>query len=430
MSRAQVVQYTDALPGGPLHIEWEEAYMQNKCEVTPGVFTSCDYGARYGLGCSDHDNFKRSYLELACDAEDPADRHSMCFDMWCYVDPDTCTAWSLSYASIYKPGLRYSMMTCDASLNLEDEESIDTYNACIDDQWRAIAEATFAGDAILSFGIVLALWVAPPLLLLAYALLQRCRRGRGDSSASVLPTWRSQRTLPSFRDPSEAAAVKKLDRAEKGARTLRLRVGGTSAQLGWMLLVLAMTPTTLPDVLGIEVSGRWKFLGNTSDMYSAALPWGLGCLLLTVRPIDANVIRLVGVCTIAVYVFFTIQFARDVGRVHLLYGGNIFSPLALAACLIQAATCLVCAVALWPLLVVNRCKCCRDSWRMAPRRQLHRLWLVVRLSFGGMALGYTVEYFEFAHAREIPRRPRTDCRALSTASQRRLFAASEVTHTC
>jgi hypothetical protein len=380
-------------------IEWDETYLMNKCETSPGVFTSCDYGRRYGLGCADHDNLKAGNSKWKCDASDPADRSGYCFEPWCYVDPDTCTAWSLSYPSIYKTGLRYSVMACDATSvgSLAHESTVQAYNTCVEDENLAISEATYAEDATQVFSVVLGLWVLPLLLLLAHLAVRRCCVACGahpaqvlpnvSRGASALPSWRSQRSMPHFRDPSEAAAVQKLDAAERAAHALRLRAGAISIGLGWVLIVLAVTPNVMASVLEPDFN-RNRWLGGTRTMYWLAFPWALGMLLLTVRPIDTVLIRLVGFLVFGVYLLLLYRSVDEIPAV-IKRNPNFFSPIALAAAILSLVFNLVSAAALSPLLVTGRCgRKVPESWQMAPRLQLLRLWLVVRFTFLGYAVAY------------------------------------------
>ena len=73
---------------------------------------------------------------------------------------------------------------------------------------------------------------------------------------------------------------------------------------------------------------------------------------------------------------------------------NSFSPIGFISQLELCLGCLACAALLWPLLVWDRCLRPMKGVRMPPRRQLHRMWLVLRLYFGVFLVGNALLYID------------------------------------
>ena len=82
-----------------------------------------------------------------------------------------------------------------------------------------------------------------------------------------------------------------LAAAEKAGNRVRARVRYTAGQMGWILLVISLTPTFLwgfsyPWDLS-AATGRWEY-------WIVFFPWGVALLGLALRPTDADAIH--GVC--------------------------------------------------------------------------------------------------------------------------------------
>ena len=81
----------------------------------------------------------------------------------------------------------------------------------------------------------------------------------------------------------------KLDAAAASAARLRFRVSGTLMQFGWMLTILATVPFIFGVAIGgTRVSGGVQSVVGSFVYYFSALPWGIGLMMLSVRPIDSR----------------------------------------------------------------------------------------------------------------------------------------------
>ena len=125
------------------------------------------------------------------------------------------------------------------------------------------------------FGVVVPiLWVLPGLFLLARSALSSRRAAPPIASSTAT------------RAASSADASDKLAAAESAARKLRMRVGGLTAQLGWMMLVVSMTVVCTALFTSVNLT---PLLGQ-GGFYLAMMSWGCGLMVLTLRPIDAKAI--------------------------------------------------------------------------------------------------------------------------------------------
>ena len=162
-----------------------------------------------------------------------------------------------------------------------------------------------------------------------------------------------------------------------------------------MLLIASVLPQLMSNSKANIIEENF-YLADTVELHFAFFPWGLGLLLLVVRPIDALAIRLVGWCCVAFMLVLTGSSITDTVKVKTeWYGGNIFSPIAFAGYLTRAVGSIVCAALLLPLLAIDRFGCTRYAcMRMPPRRQLHRLWFAVRLLWLVFATGTLLLYLD------------------------------------
>jgi hypothetical protein len=234
------------------------------------------------------------------------------------------------------------------------------------------------GVAILYGAIIPALWLLPTSLRVCFHLASSLRR----------------RPKETYEPPASSsniiahASLKKLADAEAKGKRLRRRVSGTVAQLGWMLIVLGFAqPAFMIYIIDLTT------VAGASMCYLAALPWGFAIGGLALRPIDARAIRIW--CAVG----FFICFVLGLFCAWLTLQDNAFAsdiqPIITAGLAGLAIICAICTLILWPTLNIRfLCRAVKvkaferapSSLMMSPRRQLRRVWLVLRLFFTGWAL--------------------------------------------
>lgn len=270
--------------------------------------------------------------------------------------------------------------------------------------------------------VVPVLWILPMLLLVAARGFSKpCRNviELGDSAPGTDPAEQRSRAhtlsvsevdgLPhtTSRASAEAEAeagerpTEALDlddqlmELERSAWMLRLRVSGSSAQIGWMLTVLSVAPMVLErlntSIILTPVSGHASF-------YQVGTVWGLALLLLALRPVDVRLVR--GTCLLfsSFFFFFSLFFTYSAFIVSV-DGSRPFTAAAFAG---VAFACLAMVVMLWPTLPRVKCArgrlvfehgspfelrtpwCCLcqgpSGLLQEPRPQLLRLWMMSRFS--------------------------------------------------
>ena len=156
--------------------------------------------------------------------------------------------------------------------------------------------------------------------------------------------------------------------AENVAAMLRCRIQGTVMLVGWAVFALGILPHAMYLLAGLQIDEPYYSLLN------ALAPWGIALLHLALRPIDAALVSVVSYISFAIHftsvsimITFTIASPSDddpVGTAFLIGIGCVNG---------------VGAAVLAPSVV-----CCARA--VSPRRKLQRLWLVHRLTMGGVGL--------------------------------------------
>ena len=212
-------------------------------------------------------------------------------------------------------------------------------------------------SAVFLYGLVIpAAWIFTPAFFICTVLTWsrlRCsllcsRRQRAANNAIEAP-----RTEAIPKDESHAPAVAttgsaahastnteaKLADAEAKGRRLRMRVSGTFVQLAWMLLCLGFS--NVGPWFGVDLT----LIAGAAHFYPAALPWGIGLLVLGLRPTDAKAI------SIACAFIFALLLCGTVVFFIIAVGEAIIDP-ARALNLIIPCIYPVCAALVWPTLNV------------------------------------------------------------------------------
>ena len=252
-------------------------------------------------------------------------------------------------------------------------DATPAYLASLDAQLQRVhATARFA------FLVVIPAISLAPALLRCFVRSFLARRASAADAADSTAGAGSH--LP--RSPSQVTAVATLGAAEAEAQRLHARFVLATAQLGWSLLVLSLTPCAFwisGAQLG-DVVGDW-------NLYLAAFPWALALLLLTLRAIDAAAIQRLGCVLIGILPLLALLCAYLAASPNLTGHNPIYIGLLVGYTLL----CLLCTALVWPVVVCDSCVCAdANAKRMPPRRQLHRLWLVEHLlclGLGGAFLG-------------------------------------------
>ena len=121
------------------------------------------------------------------------------------------------------------------------------------------------------------------------------------------------------------ATVAKLDAAAASAARLRFRVSGTLMQFGWMLTVLANAPMLFAVAGGPQVRDGVQFVVGSFLYYVSACPWGIGLMMLSLRPIDSRPIF--GLCVFLVLFSLLMLFMMVFIATNRDWNGD-FTPLA------------------------------------------------------------------------------------------------------
>lgn len=261
--------------------------------------------------------------------------------------------------------------TCDATYDV---------TGCISYCGEAL-ETLHHRTLIVYLGIVPVLCVLPLMVVCCCVRLGLCSsRAKGNSIVIT----------SAANTPEE-----KLASAEKAAARLRARVGGSVASLGWLFLILGLSPVFINSLDYVDVSLTTGFhrLG-----WCAFFPWGLVLLALAIRPIDSFIIRW---CAIGLFWFdvFCAMFFAFVGwRMRSPDGSweEVRGSAFLAAACIPA----FCALLLSHTFRRGGCCSCLRNFRsgasstasdaMPGRLQLLRVWLTLRIFFamGGLITLY------------------------------------------
>ena len=195
--------------------------------------------------------------------------------------------------------------------------------------------------------------------------------------ASLLPLlcvcWYVRQRRP---PPPQGGQTSEIDTT---ATHLRLRVCGTVAWVGWALFCLGTGP-----FLGFIV-GDIDFtpIAGHPVNYLFATWWGMAIMFLTLRPIDAARIAIVGRFLFGVILLFACA------CVAFLYEAFFFAHqnkwIRVAASLITVLADAVCLALLAPTM---SCACCECSPRctLSPRRALRRIWFTLRLLYVILAI--------------------------------------------
>lgn len=189
------------------------------------------------------------------------------------------------------------------------------------------------------------------------------------------------------------AAAAALGVAEAAARRRRLRVSLATSQLGWTLLVVALTP-----IVSWMISVDTTPISGHSLLYVALGPWGIALLGLLLRPIDTAAIRCVGLFFFGFCLLFALLCTFLFILVLPFEAALVLSIAALALCFFMCTALLSPLVFCTPRGESSGCGGARARRRMPPRRQLLRLWLVFRLLFVGVAAALLGLFFHNGRA--------------------------------
>ena len=181
----------------------------------------------------------------------------------------------------------------------------------------------------------------------------------------------------------------KLDAAAASAARLRFRVSGTLMQFGWMLTVLANAPMLFAVAGGPQVRDGVQFVVGSFLYYVSACPWGIGLMMLSLRPIDSRPIF--GLCVFLVLFSLLMLFMMVFIATNRDWNGD-FTPLAVILASVGAFIFLIIALFIIPALNIRAGVLARlFGPKMAPRQQLQRLWVAFRFmmsTMGSLFLGW------------------------------------------
>jgi hypothetical protein len=186
------------------------------------------------------------------------------------------------------------------------------------------------------------------------------------------------------------STLRHLVAAQRKAVSLRNRVSGTIAAVGWALLVVGFTPLILHMLLALEFTAT----AGHAHAYICAGFWACGVLPLALRPIDAT--RIAILCHLLLGVCLTLVLLMAVtGIDNATQPSQAAIYFALSALAFGAA-----AMATPTVLSIRGWRCVRST--MPPRRQLRRLLLSIRFLVVGVVcactaflVGYCVHYGVF-----------------------------------
>lgn len=234
-------------------------------------------------------------------------------------------------------------------------------------------------ERIRTWVLLLYLVIIPVAALLLPALACFCIRGarsctermeaREDGTALQISNTADIASTSSSSFTS--ATVLTVIDAERAARRLRHRVSGTIAWLGWTLCVAGLSPF----VVFLFVTNVEPLTGATTFHLGAFL-WGVPLVVLGLRPTDVK--RIHGTCLAMLVALLSLSVLTILAAQAWLSTSNFSAAI---ACIALAA---VFGGAI-PFLAPAVCSCSR----MPARRQLQRLWLVLRLLLVGMACALT-----------------------------------------
>ena len=293
---------------------------------------------------------------------------------------------------------------CVCEIGTVDSPNFTAFADAQRELWPQVEQTMLLWTLLVYLGIIPLLSLLPMLCSWAYARARRgCRRteSRGpatpcSSSPTAAATAATAATAPaaactdtesgfepasSGKTAFERSAKLSVEeeatiaKGERAAKALRNRVSGTISHIGWLLVVLGITPFLL-FILGIDLTptaGSWAY-------YLGTFCWGLAMFVLALRPIDAMRITrtsrfLFCFCNLLaplfVFCIFFDLFGSDPVR-RVGFG--------LLALVFFTSGALLAPSALLPK-------------RSPPRRQLQRLLLVLRLqllAFGGVLLSFVL----------------------------------------
>jgi hypothetical protein len=234
------------------------------------------------------------------------------------------------------------------------------------------AFATDERDGLTAWTLVAFLGLIPPLWLLPIVLVRCCSHIR-QCFRPLTPPNAASGAESSRRSSSDSVdrSAAKLAESERAHQSLRLRVSGTIAWVGWALLVLGFAPYFIWIFVGLDFAST----AGCSSYYFCAAYWGVAVLPLALRPTDAARIT------------FACRFFFGLGIAFALLEAWVTSlqPDPISQAIFLALTVLCCAfVALLAptVLALRGGRCQRPT--MPPRRQLLRLWLLLRFVLLGI----------------------------------------------
>jgi hypothetical protein len=225
------------------------------------------------------------------------------------------------------------------------------------------------------------LGLMPSLILLPVILVCGCSRTRRSFCSPTPVGATSDQTSARLTNDDVSAdrsersvdhrTAARLAAAQRAAMSLRNRVSGTIAFVGWALCVLGLTPMLVLYMVGVDFSAT---AGN-GHAYFGAFVWGVAVLILALRPIDAARI------TIACRVVFAIFLLCAMTCITCAFFNldRIMSAIYAALALLFSTLTLCIAPT---ILSLEGRRCARAT--MSPRRQLLRLWLVIRILLFGV----------------------------------------------
>ena len=180
-----------------------------------------------------------------------------------------------------------------------------------------------------------------------------------------------------------SVAVELLKSATVGAELLYVRVSFATAWLGYIILLVALLPSLVVTLVGQpSLLDSYFYAHGSASFFVPLAPWGLGLLLLSLRPIDR--IRVDRVCMTVCIVFFVGGIGALIGAHLPDFGqGGFDGPKRWVPKTLKVLGFYFIGVAFlhasYLLLPCIHCVCQLADWPSpATRFKLHRLWRVQR----------------------------------------------------
>jgi hypothetical protein len=174
-----------------------------------------------------------------------------------------------------------------------------------------------------------------------------------------------------FTQDRKSRAIDALEAAKRAGEAQRDRVSGTVSRAGWFAVCLMLS-----QMFGVNVLGH-DHIGPRS-LWSAPVAPGVGLWFLKLRPTDAEEIR--KACRMCFCIFWALLLLSISNSVGYIRRGYVLQGILEA---MNGSAGAVLTPFLWPTLGLP--PLCGGSEKqrepMPPRRQLQRLWLVVRAMF-------------------------------------------------